>query len=244
MGLNLFFQRSGIVLLTGLLTFLSGCATTSGPGDGHDPLEGFNRAMHGFNETFDGTIGKPLATGYKALLPAPVDKGISNFFSNINDIIVLVNEVLQAKFSAAVSDVGRVVVNTTIGILGFIDVATSMGLEKHQEDFGQTLGYWGLGPGPYLVIPFLGPSTLRDAVGLVPDNYIDPLFRINHIPTRNALLALKALDKRSDLLSATNIVETAALDQYTFVRDAYLQRREHLVYDGNLPEEEFEEESE
>ncbi|MCP4044065.1 MAG: VacJ family lipoprotein [Gammaproteobacteria bacterium] len=240
MRFDLIIRQLGVVILTGLLVATSGCAT-NGPVDDRDPIEGFNRAMHGFNDTFDGVIGKPLATGYKKIIPVPVNKGITNFFNNINDIVVIVNELLQAKITNAVSDLGRVLVNSTIGILGIMDIASTMGMEKHDEDFGQTLGYWGVGPGPYLVIPFLGPSTLRDAAGLFPDNYLDPLFRINHIPTRNALLALKALDKRSDLLSATNIVETAALDQYSFIRDAYLQRREYLVYDGNPPDDEFEE---
>jgi phospholipid-binding lipoprotein MlaA len=217
---------------------LSGCATTQGPPDERDPLEGFNRAVHGFNTAFDETIGKPVARGYKAVAPEPVDKGVTNFFSNLNDIGVTFNNLLQGKVGDAASDTGRLLVNTTFGIFGIIDVATPLGLEKHEEDFGQTLGVWGAGPGAYLVLPFFGPRTVRDTAGLVVDTlFMDQVYEIDDVGTRNALLAVRLIDQRADLLKTTNIVETAALDQYAFVRDAYLQRRQFLVYDGDPPEE-------
>lgn len=217
------------------LSMLGGCATT-GPADERDPWEGFNRSMHSFNTTVDDAVFIPVSKGYKKVVPTPINKGITNFFSNINEVLVILNDLLQFKLGNAASDTGRLLVNSTAGIFGVIDVATEMGLDKHDEDFGQTLGYWGMGPGPYLVLPFLGPKTLRDTGGLLVDSWADPVWNIDDMATRNALLALRFLDTRADLLSATSILETAALDQYSFVRDAYLQRRDYLIYDGDPPE--------
>lgn len=231
----------GSAVLLGAALLSGGCAST-GPTDERDPLEGFNRAMHGFNETFDETLGKPVATGYQNITPEPVDRGVTNVFSNVDDLLVIANQLLQGKLGRAASDTGRVLMNSTFGIFGFIDVASDMGMPKHREDFGQTLGYWGMGTGPYIVVPFLGPSNARDLGGTVAESFVDPLLSIDHVPTRNALEALKHLDMRADLLSATTIIDTAALDKYSFVRDAYLQRRNYLVNDGNVPEDEgFEE---
>ena len=160
-----------------------------------------------------------------------------NVFANINDVIIALNNLLQAKFLNAVSDTGRIVVNTTVGLLGVFDVATELGLEKHDEDFGQTLGYWGLGDGPYLVLPILGPSSLRDSVGVFVDYKTDPLTYVDPNHDRNILWGVRAVNRRSELLDASKILETAALDPYQFVRDAYLQRRRSLVYDGSPPKD-------
>ncbi|MBI2296016.1 MAG: VacJ family lipoprotein [Betaproteobacteria bacterium] len=217
------------------LALLGGCASTGNP---RDPLEPINRGIYHFNDGVDNLIVKPAAEIYRGVLPQVVRTGVSNFFSNISDVIVALNNLLQGKVTQAVSDVGRIVVNTTAGLLGVIDVATEIGLEKHQEDFGQTLGYWGIGDGPYLVIPFLGPSTLRDAVGLVGDWKTSPITYVDPTRDRNALYGLWFLNRRSELLETSKILETAALDPYEFVRDAYLQRRRNLVHDGNPPPEE------
>ena len=236
--------RPARFLLLGASAWLTGCATTSAPPVESDPWEGFNRAVYGFNKTADETLIKPIATGYQAITPDFLDRGITNFFNNLDDVVVLANQILQGKPQEAVSDFSRLVWNSTVGLLGFIDVATHLDLPKHNEDFGQTLGRWGYTPGPYLVLPILGPHTARDAIGLIPDwflfdplNYTDLSFR-----QRLAVAAVKYIDIRADLLSASTIVDTAALDEYTFIRDAYLQRREYLIYDGNPPEEEFDEE--
>ncbi len=230
--------RLSILLLLGF--FLGGCAT---PHNRKDPLEPFNRAMFGFNEAVDSAVIKPVAKGYKAVTPEPIEMMIGNFFSNINDVVVMINDLLQLKFVEALSDGGRVLINSTVGLLGVVDVASSMGLEKRNEDFGQTLGRYGVANGPYLVLPFLGSSTLRDAVGFVADrNVADPLYRIDHIRTRNQALALKFTDDRARLLDVGKTLEDAALDKYEFMRDAYLQRRRNLVYDGDPPRRKDDEE--
>jgi len=231
-----------IVLLSvlGLLGAVAGCASVPGPKEEKDPLESFNRAMYSFNETVDGLIMKPLAIGYNTL-PDPVNKGVTNFFGNIGDVVVLLNDILQFKFTHAASDTGRIVFNSTVGLLGFIDVATPMGFKKRDEDFGQTLGYWGVGSGPYLVLPILGPSSIRDTFGRVVDYHADPITYVRPTGTRGTLIFIEAVDTRADLLSASKVFEEAALDQYLFVRDAYLQRRRSQVYDGDPPREKFEE---
>ncbi len=228
--------RARCMLLTGIVLLLAGCASTPDEyRDPRDPLEPFNRAIFRFNDSLDRAVLKPVAKGYQAITPAPVDRGVTNFFGNIADLPTALNNALQFKFKDAVSDVGRVVVNTTVGMLGFIDVASDIGLEKHNEDFGQTLGVWGVGPGPYFVIPVLGPSTIRDTAGSFVDWYTDPLTHVESWEWRWGLKILRAIDKRADLLSATNILEEAALDPYAFQRDAWLQNRRYEVYDGNPP---------
>jgi phospholipid-binding lipoprotein MlaA len=222
-----------VLLLAGVL---GGCATSGNP---KDPIEGFNRAMYGFNEAVDTVIIKPAARGYAAVLPAPARTGVTNFFGNIGDLFIGVNNLIQGKPQQAVSDLGRVLVNSTIGILGFIDWASDMGLEKHEEDFGQTLGRWGVGDGPYVVLPIFGPRTLRDTLGLVIDQAVDPVPNVDHVATRNTLTALRLVDVRADLLPSDKVIEEAALDKYTYVRDGYLQRRRSLIHDGNPPREEF-----
>ena len=207
---------------------LSGCA---GPNP-RDPYEGFNRAMFSFNDTIDKVALKPVATAYKNVLPSFVQTGINNFFGNLSDAWSVVNDILQGKGTQGARDLGRVGLNTTFGLLGFIDVATPNGLRKHTEDFGQTLGYWGVNSGPYLMLPLLGPSTVRDTVALPVDiagdiwHYKDPVY------IRNIGTVTRVVDQRANLLDASNLLEEAALDRYEFVRDGYLQRRESQVHDG------------
>lgn len=213
---------------------LGGCATS---GNQKDPIEGFNRAMFAFNEGLDTVIIKPVAQGYDAVMPSPVRTGVTNFFGNIADLFIGVNNLLQGKPAEAAGDIGRVLVNSTIGILGLIDVASDMGMEKHEEDFGQTFGRWGVGDGAYVVVPVFGPRTVRDTAGLVLDVAVDPVGHVDHVSTRNSLLALRMVDTRADLLPADKVIEEAALDKYSYVRDGYLQRRLNLIHDGNAPRE-------
>lgn len=227
-------QRRGALVLALAAGVLAGCATSGNP---RDPIEGFNRAMFDINDGLDKAIVRPIAQGYEAALPAPVRKGVTNFFGNIGDVFIAVNNLLQGKVPEALSDVSRVAVNTTFGLLGVIDVASNLGLEKHEEDFGQTFGRWGAENGPYLVLPLFGPSTLRDAIGLIADTHADPVVWVDDVSSRNVLLATRAIDNRAGLLSADKIVEEAALDRYSYMRDAYLQRRRSLIYDGDPPRE-------
>lgn len=232
-------RRLILVLALGVAG-LSGCATTGG--NPQDPLEPLNRKIYSFNEHVDELVVKPAAHAWRLLLPDFARTGISNFFSNIGDVVVALNNVLQGKLTAAGQDVSRVAVNSTIGLLGFIDIASKIGLEKHDEDFGQTLGWWGIGNGPYVVLPFFGPSTLRDTAGLAVDLKTYPLAYVEPVHDRNTLLGARVVSKRSELLGASNVLEAAALDPYAFLRDAYLQRRRALVYDGNPPREDFDDE--
>ncbi len=225
-------------LLSGLvaLMLVSGCASTNNP---RDPLEPVNRAIYQVNDTLDKVIMKPVATVYKTVLPQFVRTGVTNFFSNLYDVLTALNDLLQGKFGDALSDTGRIAVNSTVGVLGLIDVGTEIGLEKHKEDFGQTLGRWGVADGPYLQVPLFGPSSFRDVVGTFVDFKVDPIKWIwrDHVPTRNSLWGLSIVNLRANLLDSTKILEEAALDPYEFQRDAYLQRRRNLVYDGNPPPE-------
>lgn len=220
-----------VVLVAGLLT---GCATS---GNSKDPVEGFNRAVFAFNEGLDKAIIKPVATGYDALLPSPVQTGVTNFFGNIADVFIGINNLLQGKVPEGLSDFGRVAINTTIGILGVMDIASDAGLEKHEEDFGQTFGRWGAGNGAYVVLPLFGSRTVRDTAGLVLDVAADPVADLGHVPTRNILLAIRIVNDRANLLPADKVIDEAALDKYSYVRDAYLQRRRNLIHDGNPPRE-------
>ena len=218
-----------------LLAAAAGCATVNG--DARDPLEGFNRAMYGFNDGFDKAIGKPVATAYKEALPAPVRGWGRNFFANIADLFIGMNNLLQGKPLDAATDWARFAFNSTIGLLGINDVASDFGLEKHNEDFGQTFGRWGAGDGAYIVWPILGSSTVRDSIGGVIDVHFDPVRNHEPIKARNFMLLLRATGQRADLLDASRILEEAALDKYVFQRDAYLQRRRSLIHDGNPPRE-------
>lgn len=220
------------------ITLLSACASVpGGPSEG-DPFESYNRAMFSFNDTLDEYILKPVAEGYDAILPRPAKTGVSNFFNNINDIFVVLNDILQFKFKQAIEDASRLVFNSTIGLYGLIDVATPMGLPKHNEDFGQTLATWGVADGPYIVLPFFGPRTLRDTSDIIILATYDPLYEIENKDALYGAIFLKTIDTRYKLLKVSRIVEQAALDKYSFIRDAYLQNRKNLIYDGNPPEEE------
>jgi phospholipid-binding lipoprotein MlaA len=218
-----------------LAATLAGCATTGG--NPADPLEPFNRAMFSFNDALDGALIKPVAKGYRAVVPGMVRTGVSNFFSNLEDVWISVNNVLQGKFQDGFGDFGRVLINSTVGVLGIFDIASDMGIQKHNEDFGQTLGRWGVGSGAYLVLPILGPSTVRDGFGFLFDSQADLVFQIDGVRTHNSLYAVRAISNRTNLLDATSILEEAALDKYAFVRGVWLQRRRDLVYDGNPPRE-------
>ncbi|MFN7087452.1 MAG: VacJ family lipoprotein [Burkholderiales bacterium] len=216
------------------LALLGGCASTGNP---QDPLEPLNRGIYHFNDGLDKVLLKPAAEVYRGALPEMVRTGIGNFFSNLNDILVALNNLLQGKVADAVSDVGRVAINSTIGLLGVFDIATDIGMERHDEDFGQTLGRWGVGDGPYLVLPLFGPSNLRDALARIVDYKTDPVTYVDPARDRNQLWATRLVNRRSELLATSRILETAALDPYEFLRDAYLQRRRSLVHDGNPPPE-------
>ena len=230
-----------------ILIALSGCTTLSQPTDPNDPLESYNRSVFEFNDDLDKHILKPVAQGYDAITPNTVQKGINNFFSNLDDFVVIVNDLLQFKVGQLGSDTARFLVNSTLGLAGLIDWASDMNLPKHNEDFGQTLGHWGVPPGPYFVLPFIGPSTIRDTGGLIVDTTeLDPIWRQvedglpapQRDPDRAQIItAIKTIDLRASLLKAEKILDEAALDKYIFIREAYLQRREHLVYDGNPPKE-------
>lgn len=220
------------VFVAALLVGLSGCATTAN--NPKDPYEGFNRAMFAVNEGID-VVVKPIAQGYDAVAPVPVKTGIGNFFGNIADLWIAINNFLQGKGGEGISDVGRVLVNTTLGIGGVFDVASEMGLEKHAEDFGQTLGVWGVGDGPYFYWPIIGPRTTRDTFGWALDSYVDPVMRIDDVPVRNTLAGIRFIDIRASLLPADKVVEQAAFDKYNYIRDAYLQNRRSVIHDGSPP---------
>jgi phospholipid-binding lipoprotein MlaA len=215
------------------LVLLGGCASTHP----RDPFEPMNRAIYSFNDAVDTAVIRPLAEGYRAVVPSFLRTGISNFFSNINDVLIALNNLLQGKIGTAVSDVGRVLVNTTLGVGGLFDVASKMGMEKHNEDFGQTLGFWGIGDGPYLVLPILGPSSLRDTLGRFVDAKGDPVGFMHDIAWRNSLWGARTVNQRAELLDTSRLLETASLDPYEFLRDGYLQRRRNLIYDGSPPRE-------
>jgi phospholipid-binding lipoprotein MlaA len=231
--MNRLFTRLAVLLLP---AFLVGCATTGAPPA--DPFEGLNRGTFAFNDAADKAVLTPLAKGYQAVTPGFVRGGISNAFSNVGDVGTAVNNILQGKPGNAASDVGRVLVNSTLGVLGLFDVATPMGLDKNNEDFGQTLGKWGVPSGPYLVIPLMGPSTLRDVFGRVPDRYTGYSRYVEHVPTRNVLTGVELINLRAELLSASRTLDEASLDKYQFLRDAFLQRRLNQVHDGKVPQAE------
>lgn len=228
--------RSVRLMALGTALLLLGCASPDRVPDPRDPLETYNRAVFRFNTEFDKIVMKPAAKGYQAITPEPLDRGITNFFGNLSDVTSAVNNILQFKMSRAGSDVGRLFINSTVGVLGFFDVATNVGLPSYKEDFGQTLGYWGIQPGPYFMLPVLGPSTVRETIGFAGDVVTDPLFNVRKGTVYWGLAALRVVDRRADLLTAGEILDDAAIDPYSFLRDAYLQRRLSLVYDGNPPQ--------
>lgn len=231
------------VLLT--VAGLSGCAGSSTRSDPRDPLEGWNREVQSLNDGLDDYVMKPVSRGYQWVTPGFVDTGITNFFSNIDDLDVIANDLLQFKLLQSGQDLGRFVVNSTLGLGGFVDVASKLDLPKHNEDLDQTLGFWGIPSGPYLVLPFIGPSTPRGAVGMAGDTMANPINWITPVAIPYGVGALRTLDTRADLLSATRIVDQASVDRYEFIRNAYFQQRNYLIHDGNPPlDDELEQELE
>ncbi|AQR67026.1 MULTISPECIES: VacJ family lipoprotein [unclassified Janthinobacterium] len=220
--------RIGLALA--IAASVSACATGTNP---RDPLEGYNRAMFKFNDTVDQVALKPVATAYKTVTPSFVQTGVGNFFGNLSDVWSAVNNLLQGKGEAGLQDVVRVSMNSTFGIFGLIDIASQAGIPKHNEDFGQTLGWYGVQPGPYVMLPLLGPSTVRDTVALPLDITGDPWRYKDPVSVRNIGTVTRVVDKRAALLDATNLMEAAALDRYEFIRDGFLQARESKVFDGD-----------
>jgi phospholipid-binding lipoprotein MlaA len=218
------------------LAAAGGCATT-GDSDPRDPLEPLNRAVYRFNDGVDEAIAKPVATAYRDVVPEPLRNYVRNFFSNIGDLLIGFNNILQGKPDEGLQDWARFAFNSVLGIFGINDVASDMGFEKHNEDFGQTFGRWGFSEGPYLVLPLLGSSDVRDGIGTALDLHYDPVSDFRPIRVRNSAVVLRFTGFRADLLEASRLLEQAALDKYVFQRDAYLQRRRSLVYDGQPPRE-------
>ncbi len=203
--------------------------------DQADPLEGYNRVMFSFNDKADRWVLKPVAKGYRYVAPDFFERGVSRMFSNLGEVLNVTNDLLQGKVGQAGNDGGRLLINSTIGIAGFFDVAKHAGLEKSDgEDFGQTFGVWGVGEGAYVVLPFLGPSTLRDAPSLLLDSVFNPIGEVDHVPTRNQLYGARVVSVRADLLEAEKLIKG---DKYTFIRDVYLQRRQFLVNDGEVEDD-------
>lgn len=216
---------------------LSGCAAFRHAETG-DPLEPVNRGIFSFNSTFDHYLFKPIAKGYDAAVPGPMKRGVSNVFQNVADAQSVVSDALQLKGGKLGDDLGRVLLNTTFGLGGLFDLATPLGIERGNEDLGQTLGYWGIGAGPYLVLPFLGPSSARDLVGRYGDGKIDAVALVSSVPLRNSLMGARVVDTRVGLFPVEAMMDRAALDRYAFIRSAYLQQRQSLVRDGRRPKDE------
>jgi phospholipid-binding lipoprotein MlaA len=222
------------IIITITAVALTGCASTraSNPAD---PFEPINRGIYKFNNTVDKAVIKPVARGYKAVIPSVGRIMISNFFSNLDDVVVTSNDLLQFKLVQGFSDGMRFLVNSTLGVYGLIDVASVGGLNKHNEDFGQTMGKWGIGNGPYLVLPILGPSTLRDTFGLYGDGFISPMYQMSNMQARNRAYLLRGINRRAGFLDQEKVLDEAMIDPYQFMRDAYLLHRRSQVYDGNPP---------
>jgi len=227
-------KRWAIAVAALTLLALQGCASVKSA-DARDPWEPMNRSIYNFNDAVDTLAIKPATQVYVNVVPAWARIGVHNFVGNLGDVWSMANSALQLKGQIAVETLMRVSVNTVLGLGGLLDVATEMNLEKHKEDFGQTLGHWGVKPGPYVVLPLLGPSTLRDAVALPLDYKGDLAQHIHDTGTRTSLTVLRVTDLRASLLQTVDAVKAASLDPYTFVRDAYLQKRENDIYDGNPP---------
>ena len=234
---ELLLGRLRLIICVVLLVFISGCATT-GVKDERDPIEGFNRSMYSFNQGMDKILFNPVAKLYQAITPDFVERSISNFFNNIDDISIIANDILQLKIGQAYMDTARFVFNSTLGLAGFRDVSSQMGLEKHDEDFGQTLAVWGVGAGPYIVVPIFGPTTLRDSTSLVVDDVLlNPVSYLNNNDALKAgILTVNFIDIKADLLIANDLIDEAALDQYEFTKNAYFSRRESQINDGRLLE--------
>lgn len=226
--------RTGLALALGAAVLLSGCATTANP---KDPFEKFNRAMFSFNDTVDRVALKPAATAYKNATPSFVQTGVNNFFSNLSDLWSSLNNFAQLKGQDGLNDFMRFAVNSTLGLAGVLDIATPAGMRKHNEDLGQTLGYWGVPSGPYLMLPLLGPSTVRDTAALPGDWWGDSWTHVDDVPWRTSGIVVRAVDQRASVLDASNLLEDAALDRYEFIRDGYMQRRASKVLDTDKAQE-------
>jgi phospholipid-binding lipoprotein MlaA len=233
----MFKRCCAIASLAAMAALSAGCA--SGPNaNPKDPLEPMNRKVALFNDVLDDNVFRPAARGYRDYTPPPIQTGVSNFFRNLSDVSSTVNSGLQLKGRDTAESLMRVVVNTTLGVYGILDVATEIGLQRHPEDFGQTLGYWGAPSGPYLVLPLFGPSTVRDASALPLDTSIDLVRQYDDVAVRNTAMALRIVEKRASLLQSTDLLSGAAIDKYSFTRDSYLQFRRNQVFDGNPPDDE------
>jgi phospholipid-binding lipoprotein MlaA len=220
---------------TALAVLASGCATVQTTSK-DDPFEPWNRTMYDIHQVVDGKVIRPAVQAYVDTTPKPIQQGIHNFFANLDDVVSVVNDFLQWKLDKAGNDMGRVMLNSFFGLGGIIDVAADLNIEKGDEDFGQTFGYWGIPQGPYLFIPVLGPTTVRDGSGLIVRGYASPLsYLIVDVPTRNILYGIGFVDARAQYLETDRLVDQAAIDKYTFIRRSYLQRRQYLVYDGKPP---------
>ncbi len=228
----LFYKRKMHYFLCLLLLGFSAGVVAGNP---DDPWEGLNRKVFSFNDALDRHMLKPVAKGYKKITPRVVDDGLSNMYSNLGDVITLVNDLLQLNVPRAGITTSRILINSTVGLFGFFDVASKLKLVQEKEDFGQTLQFWGVPKGPYLMIPLYGPSTVTDVAGLISDSYLDPSIAVEHIRTRNSMVAVDFLDRRADLLKAEELITG---DKYVFIRDAYLQRRASLLNNG-LVEDDF-----
>jgi len=229
-----------VAVLAVALAALAGCTTIregrGGPGQRLDPWENWNRKVFNFNEGVDNAVLKPVATFYADVMPQPVRRSVTNFFNNFSDAWSAVNNILQGKFALGMEDATRVGANTLFGLLGILDVASEMGLEHHYEDFGQTLGRYGVGAGAYVVLPILGPSTVRDTAATPLDRLASPPALFDGTGTQIGFTLLQIINTRAELLGATRVIDDISLDKYTFIRDAYLQRRRSLVFDGDAPE--------
>jgi len=234
-------RRLGLLLIATLLALLTGCATTGGApktaAQKSDPWENWNRKVYAFNDRVDKVVLKPVATAYSNVVPQPVRRGVTNFFGNFSDAWSAVNNFLQGKFANGFQDVVRVGTNTLFGLGGIFDVASEFGADRQSEDFGQTLGHWGMAPGPYIVWPVLGPSTLRDSLALPLDLSVSPVSAVSDEAAQYMITGLQLVNTRANLLGASGLLNDIALDKYAFVRDGYLQRRRSLVFDGDPPEE-------
>ncbi len=243
-GVPALLRRLGGLALAGAVLLVAGGCASIPPNAGTnpaDPLERINRHVYAFNDGFDRKVAQPVARGYTQVVPRPVRDCVGNFFANLGEITNFVNATLQFRPADAAGDIGRLLVNSTAGLLGCFDVAKGMGIERNRQDFGLTLGKWGLPPGAYLVLPFFGPSNVRDAIGEVPDYFTDPVRLVNPKTDYYLVYGARFIDRRSQFLDTSGLIDDAAIDPYAFVRDGYLQRRRSRVYDGNPPPGKLEE---
>lgn len=228
------FRRAALAL-AGATTLLAGCAV--GPTK-EDPLEPFNRQMYAVHQVVDGNVVKPIAEAYVKVTPEPIRTGVSNFFGNLDDLFTGINNVLEGNGKQAGDDFGRVLLNSTFGMLGILDLGSMVGIPKDHKDFGITFGKWGVPAGPYLFIPLFGPTTVRDGTGTLVRLFIGPIGYIPEVPLRNSIYGVGYLDARAQVLSGESVLDTAALDKYRFLRNAYLKNRQYQIYDGKPPADE------